>query len=570
MAERTSLILAVLLTLGLVVGCGSEEQTTAPITATTPTPTGMAGAVSATAVAAKVAPALTSVPAVAKASTTAPTPVPATIPLASSPTPRPIPTATPAPTSTHTPLPMRASVEIATPTPTVTPISPCEEGMWHATYFKDFELQGIPVLIRCESVINHDWKNEGGPGNGVNSDNFSVRWVGAFIYPEDEQVVFTIRTGDGMRLWVDGRLLIDSWIVQSVTTYRQQMYLTKGKHTIKVEHFNIPPGGAAAQVSWESIPTLAAVIPTPTVTRSLPAPSTPIPTVMPTPSVTLTPVSTPILTATPIVEEGTPIPIAPPDSSKGFVVVGPIEVEVVGNSGCDGPQLPGDTCHLQSIFVSSKAKIDQQPCIGLIAGFRQGGRSPTLELTTTSKTFNKQDGSFTLAAEGARRGQDRVLFGPKVLIPENARSGIYRSIEVVVKLPDSSGRCVEVARVKLVEQIQVEPGLELVVEKVVTCGHIAVGEECTLFFLEVVKVSDFSISQSGRLDIVFRDLDGRVISKPDGFELWQRVDGGDEVRLGTVTVKQWKGSVKVEIILKIKGGVKMIELGQPEPVLLEL
>ena len=279
----------------------------------------------------------------------------------------------------------------------------------------------------------------------------------------------------------------------------------------------------------------------------------------------------PIPRETPIVEEeGIPIPISTP---KGFVVIKPIEIEVKGTFGCDEPQLPGDKCNLESFFVSSRAKIDQQPCIDLKVGFTQGGRLPKVELTTTSKTFNKQDGTFTLAAEGSQRGQDKVLFGAKVSIPNDAKSGIYRLIEVVVKLPNSSGRCIEgieVARIKLAEQIQVKPGLELVVEKVVPCGYVAVGGKCTLFFSEVVKVSDLSTSQSGRLDVLLKNLEDREISKPDGFELFQRVDGGDEEPLGTVTVKQWKESAKVEIILKVTGGVKMIELGIPELVLLEL
>jgi hypothetical protein len=62
---------------------------------------------------------------------------------------------------------------------------------------------------------------------------------------------FTATADDGIRVWVDGVLIIDAWKNQAATTYTATRTLTAGDHQVKVEYYEAS-GGAVAKVSWAS------------------------------------------------------------------------------------------------------------------------------------------------------------------------------------------------------------------------------------------------------------------------------------------------------------------------------
>jgi len=60
-------------------------------------------------------------------------------------------------------------------------------------------------------------------------DNFSVRWTGSIVAPEDGQYELGVEGDDGYRLTVDGKLLVDDW-KDGATRYKGTMVtLTKGQ-----------------------------------------------------------------------------------------------------------------------------------------------------------------------------------------------------------------------------------------------------------------------------------------------------------------------------------------------------
>jgi len=124
----------------------------------------------------------------------------------------------------------------------------CPEGQYCAQYYSNRSLSGNPILTRCERRINYDWGG-GGPGNGVPSDNFSVRWVGRFDFGAGDYT-FIARADDGVRLWVDGHRIINAWKDQAATEYRARRSLTAGQHEVKLEYYE-HGGAAVAQVRWE-------------------------------------------------------------------------------------------------------------------------------------------------------------------------------------------------------------------------------------------------------------------------------------------------------------------------------
>jgi len=76
---------------------------------------------------------------------------------------------------------------------------------------------GAFVRGRLDPTVNFDWASTG-PAPGVTVDNFSVRWTGQVQAPAGGNYTFSTSADDGVRLWVNGQLLIDSWFDQAVMT----------------------------------------------------------------------------------------------------------------------------------------------------------------------------------------------------------------------------------------------------------------------------------------------------------------------------------------------------------------
>lgn len=127
---------------------------------------------------------------------------------------------------------------------------------WRGEYFNNQNLTGSPVLIRNDAALNFDWTNHA-PGEGVPDDHFSVRWTAA-MYFEGGRYSFKTYVDDGVRLWIDGTLLVDRWWNQPATLYEFNVDVSAGAHTVRVEYYeNI--GNAVAMVWWDRLDPSAGV-----------------------------------------------------------------------------------------------------------------------------------------------------------------------------------------------------------------------------------------------------------------------------------------------------------------------
>ncbi|MDF3064419.1 MAG: hypothetical protein K0R38_20 [Polyangiaceae bacterium] len=92
------------------------------------------------------------------------------------------------------------------------------------------------------------------PGvSGIGNDKFTIRWTGTVNPPATEAYVFYPRTDDGVRLWINGTLVVNAWVDQGPTEYpTAPINLTKGvPANIRMEYYE-RGGGASAELRWSS------------------------------------------------------------------------------------------------------------------------------------------------------------------------------------------------------------------------------------------------------------------------------------------------------------------------------
>jgi hypothetical protein len=77
------------------------------------------------------------------------------------------------------------------------------------TYFSDDSL-GNAVLTRIDPTINFNWA-DASPDASIDADHFSARWTGQVQAKFSEDYTFIVNADDGVRLWVNGNLVIDQW-----------------------------------------------------------------------------------------------------------------------------------------------------------------------------------------------------------------------------------------------------------------------------------------------------------------------------------------------------------------------
>lgn len=121
---------------------------------------------------------------------------------------------------------------------------------WDAEYWNNRTLSGSPAFGWKEDAINHDW-GDGTPHSSLDKDAFSARWTRTENFAPGTYR-FTATTDDGMRVWVDGRKIIDSWYDSQVHSVSADVYLNGGNHTVKVEYYEAG-GKAVAKMDWTLI-----------------------------------------------------------------------------------------------------------------------------------------------------------------------------------------------------------------------------------------------------------------------------------------------------------------------------
>jgi hypothetical protein len=132
-------------------------------------------------------------------------------------------------------------------------------GQYYSNSFPANPFVGSP-LVRTDSVVNFNW-NSIGPDPTIGTVNYTVRWTGMVQPAFNETYTFWTTTDDGVRLWVNGQLLVDHWSPQSPTAWSGSFALQAGHlYPIEMDYFQAG-GGAVAQLAWSSPSTTQSLIP---------------------------------------------------------------------------------------------------------------------------------------------------------------------------------------------------------------------------------------------------------------------------------------------------------------------
>ena len=121
---------------------------------------------------------------------------------------------------------------------------PADSGL-RAAYFAGTNLANM-VLTRFDETVNFSW-GDSSPDPALLPGSFSARWVGKLRANQGGTYAFHTLSDDGVRLRVNGQLIINNWTVHPLTENSGNLILTAGQsYDLSLEYFN--SGGTATIV----------------------------------------------------------------------------------------------------------------------------------------------------------------------------------------------------------------------------------------------------------------------------------------------------------------------------------
>jgi hypothetical protein len=139
-------------------------------------------------------------------------------------------------------------------------------GLYYSNHLSTAPFVGTAAWTNVDQQIAFSWF-AGAPDDAfnfpslVNTDHFSVRWVGQLQGEWNQTYTLYSTNDDGLRLWINGQLVIDSWVNQSgAVEHSGILPLTTNRQDILVEYFE-NTGNADVALSWESPSQVKQVIP---------------------------------------------------------------------------------------------------------------------------------------------------------------------------------------------------------------------------------------------------------------------------------------------------------------------
>lgn len=120
-------------------------------------------------------------------------------------------------------------------------------GSFKGDYFNGAGLKNY-VATKTDPKVDFSWGSNS-PLEGVNKDNFSVRWEGYFFF-NSGTYTFKANSDDGVRVYLDDQMIINGWVNQQFSrSYFANKTLENKAYKVKVEYFDTA-GAAQVKVDW--------------------------------------------------------------------------------------------------------------------------------------------------------------------------------------------------------------------------------------------------------------------------------------------------------------------------------
>jgi surface antigen/pimeloyl-ACP methyl ester carboxylesterase/uncharacterized protein with LGFP repeats len=123
---------------------------------------------------------------------------------------------------------------------------------WHAQYWNNKNLTGSPQWSKYEEMSDLRFHAGGGAPvgtRGIKEDEFGARWI-TTSYFDGGIYNFINQADDGVRVYVDGKLIIDKWKDSPFEERRAFAAIEPGYHQVMVEYHE-NKGSAANLLRWE-------------------------------------------------------------------------------------------------------------------------------------------------------------------------------------------------------------------------------------------------------------------------------------------------------------------------------
>ncbi len=106
---------------------------------------------------------------------------------------------------------------------------------WTGQYYANRGLTGSPSVISSNVGLQFNW-GAGAPFPNLPADNFSARWNSTYTFDGSEYVI-QVQSDDGVRVYIDGVLVLNEWRDATNQTFRVAVRPAAGSRVITVEYY---------------------------------------------------------------------------------------------------------------------------------------------------------------------------------------------------------------------------------------------------------------------------------------------------------------------------------------------
>jgi len=120
-------------------------------------------------------------------------------------------------------------------------------------YYRGNNFQQL-LFTRPDRNIDFDWPAAPPDPRFGRTEEYTVRWLGNLVPQVTDTYTLMASSDDGVRVYLDGRLLISNWSVHGPSEDTATVQLVAGhKYDIKIEYFENGYGVACIKLYWESL-----------------------------------------------------------------------------------------------------------------------------------------------------------------------------------------------------------------------------------------------------------------------------------------------------------------------------